>query len=74
MEIKFGITEIAREIVIDTEANTDDVVEQVRAAVAGDTLVDLTDEKGRRVLIPGRKIGYVDFGATATRPVGFGAV
>ncbi len=34
----------------------------------------LTDEKGRRVLVPADKLAYIDLGRQKTRPVGFGTV
>lgn len=74
MEVKFGITDIAREVNIETTATADEVVAQIRQAVADSSVVDLTDDKGRRVLIPATKIGYVDLGAPAARAVGFGTI
>jgi hypothetical protein len=40
----------------------------------GDGVFTLTDERGRKVLIPVRKIAYVDLGEENARHVGFGAV
>ncbi|NHB83710.1 DUF3107 domain-containing protein [Tessaracoccus sp. HDW20] len=74
MEVKFGITDTPREVAIETTATPDQVVDQVRQALSESGLVDLTDEKGRRILIPAAKIGYVDLGAPAARAVGFGTV
>lgn len=74
MEVKFGITDIAREVTIETNATPEEVSDQVRQAVLDSSLVDLTDDKGRRILIPASKIGYVDLGAPAARAVGFGTV
>lgn len=74
MEVKFGITDIAREVSIETTSTPDEVADQVGRAVADSSLVDLTDDKGRRILIPATKIGYVDLGAPAARAVGFGTL
>lgn len=74
MEVKFGITDIAREVNIETTATAEEVVAQIRQAVADSSVIDLTDDKGRRVLIPASKIGYVDLGAPAARAVGFGTI
>lgn len=44
-------------------------------ALAGKTgLLQLTDEKGRRVLIPADRLAYVEIGEVSTRKVGFGAI
>lgn len=72
MEIRIGIQNVAREIVIETEMGADDVAAAVAAAVEGATL-DLTDVKGRRVVVPAGALGYVDIGEESKRRVGFGA-
>ncbi|HMS37082.1 MAG TPA: DUF3107 domain-containing protein [Arachnia sp.] len=74
MEIKIGITNIAREVTFETDATPDEVAEKVREAVAESSLLDLTDDKGRRILVPGERLGYVDLGSPSARAVGFGAV
>ncbi|GMA36451.1 hypothetical protein GCM10025876_26550 [Demequina litorisediminis] len=50
----------------------DEVAAKVADAVAGATL-DLTDAKGRRVVVPAGSLGYVEIGEEAKRRVGFGA-
>lgn len=74
MEIKIGVTDVAREVSLHSEAPAEEVLGLVRDAVTNSTLLELVDEKGRRVLIPGARIGYVDLGSTTVRAVGFGAV
>ena len=74
MEIKIGITNIAREVTFETDATPDEVAEKVREAVAESSLLGLTDDKGRRILVPGERLGYVDLGSPSARAVGFGAV
>ena len=74
MEIKIGITNIAREVTFETDATPDEVAQKVREAVAESSLLDLTDDKGRRILVPGERLGYVDLGSPSARPVGCGAV
>jgi hypothetical protein len=36
-------------------------------------MLNLTDDRGRLVLVPGALIGYVEIGAPESRKVGFGA-
>ncbi len=74
MEIKIGITNIAREVTFETDATPDEVAQKVREAVAESSLLDLTDDKGRRILVPGERLGYVDLGSPSARAVGLGAV
>lgn len=44
----------------------------VEAAIAKGTLLSLTDDRGRTVLIPGAKIAYVEIGPATRGKVGFG--
>lgn len=75
MEVKIGVQDAAREIVIESIDSPDSVADQVASAVStGTGLLTLTDDKGRRVLIPAAKIAYVEIGETIERRVGFGAL
>ena len=40
-------------------------------AMAKDTVLTLTDEKGRRIIIPVGKVAYVEIAETSNRPFGF---
>jgi Protein of unknown function (DUF3107) len=71
VEVKIGVRNVAREVVLESELTPDGLAEQVAAAVAGNTLLQLTDDKGRTVLVPGGQIGYVELGAPEQRRVGF---
>lgn len=72
MEVKIGIQNVSREITLDVDMTAAQVAKAVAAAVTGGTL-DLTDAKGRRVVVPSAALGYVDMGEETKRRVGFGA-
>lgn len=72
MEIRIGVQNVAREIVIETDMTADEVSKAVTEAVAGSTL-DLSDTKGRRLVVPAGALGYVEIGEETKRRVGFGA-
>ena len=74
MEIKVGIQHVNREVVVDSTQSKADVEEAFANAVADGTVFSLTDERGRKVMIPASKIAYVDLGEENTRRVGFGSV
>lgn len=74
MEIKIGIQEISRELTVETEATAAQVEKDLKKALDDDGLLTLTDEKGRKVLIPADRIAYLDLGQEKSRPVGFGTV
>ena len=73
MEVKIGVAESARELVVSSGQTPDEVQTLVDAALAGssDTLV-LDDEKGRRYVVPSKRIAYVEIAPSDVRRVGFG--
>lgn len=73
MEVKIGITQSPRELVFTSAQTPKEVEDRVDAALAKDAAVlSLTDEKGRRFLVPAAKIAFVEIGVTEGRRVGFG--
>ncbi|MEU6948905.1 MULTISPECIES: DUF3107 domain-containing protein [unclassified Streptomyces] len=75
MEVKIGVQHAPREIVLESGQSAEEVERAVADALAGKAqLLSLTDEKGRKVLIPADKIAYVEIGEPAVRRVGFGAL
>ena len=74
MEIKVGIQHVAREIVVETSDSADAIEKALEQALSKDSFFSVTDERGRKVLIPAAKIAYVDLGQEGARHVGFGAL
>lgn len=74
MEIKIGVQNIGREIVLESAEAADAVAKQVSDALSNGTELRLTDEKGRIIIVPGSALGYVELGAEEARRVGFGAL
>ncbi len=73
MEIKVGVDNTPREVALESEQTPEQVTAAVEAALANGTVLSLTDDRGRTVLIPGSKIAYVEIGAPSARRVGFGS-
>jgi hypothetical protein len=72
MEVKIGVQNVNRELVVDSTQSADDVEKAVAAALSTDTgVLSLTDSKGRRVLVPVAKLAYVEIGTSSTGTVGF---
>jgi hypothetical protein len=75
MDIRIGIVQSMKEIDVElpSDADRDKIMKDVEAALGGDTVLWLTDRKGRRVGVPASRIAYVEFGTPASeRVVGFG--
>ncbi|MFE7628569.1 DUF3107 domain-containing protein [Streptomyces sp. NPDC057509] len=75
MEVKIGVQHTPREIVLESGLSAEEVESTVAEALAGKArLLSLTDEKGRKVLVPADRIAYVEIGKPSARRVGFGTL
>ncbi|CAM3364115.1 DUF3107 domain-containing protein [Occultella aeris] len=80
MEITIGIKNVARELSLEISEDGDAVVASINEALAKSAdgtdgaVLDLTDTKGRRVVVPVAALGYVEIGADEPRRVGFGTL
>ena len=73
MEIKIGVQDTPREVGLDSNDTSEEVIAAVRAAIADGGLLTLVDDRGRTVMVPAAKIAYVEVGATTKGRVGFGS-
>lgn len=78
MEITIGVRDVPRELTLEISGDADAVAADVAAVLdksaKGDAaaVLDLTDERGNRVLVPVASLGYIHIGAHEPRTVGFG--
>ena len=70
MEVKIGVLHAPREIVLESSETAADIEAAVAAAVGGGGLA-LTDAKGRRIVVPGDRIAYVEIVGGVAGQVGF---
>jgi hypothetical protein len=72
MEVKIGVQNVNRELVLDSSQSADDVQKAVATALSTDAgVLSLSDTKGRTVLVPVAKLAYVEIGTSTTGTVGF---
>lgn len=71
MEVKIGVQNAQRELVLDTESTPDDIEAKLAEALAGTGVLRLADVKGRTVIVPADKIAYVELGSPTSSTVGF---
>ena len=75
MEIKIGIIRTNKELSIETSQSDDEVSALLAAALADPRgMLHLDDGKGRHLIVPADKIGYLELGQEPHRPVGFGTL
>ena len=71
MEVKIGVQQAARELVVETEESSESVEKLVTDALGGGAVLALTDNKGRKVIVPTDKLAYVELGPAKMGKVGF---
>ncbi|RZS44231.1 uncharacterized protein DUF3107 [Herbihabitans rhizosphaerae] len=74
MEVKIGVAETAREIVLNSTLTPDEVEALVADALKNTQgTLTLVDEKGSRYVVPSARVAYVEIGKSDSRKVGFAA-
>ena len=72
MEVKIGVQYAPRELVLESVQTPDEVEKAVTEALSDeDGVLNLVDDKGRRVIVPVSKVAYVEIADAVTRKVGF---
>lgn len=72
MEVRIGVQHTPREIVLDSDQTQDEVEQQVAEALRdGSGLLQLSDNRGRRVVVPAGIVAYVEIAPADVRRVGF---
>jgi uncharacterized protein (DUF2344 family) len=75
VDVRIGIVQSMKEIDVELpkDADRDKIQKEIEASLSKDTVLWLTDRKGRRVGIPASRVAYVEFGTPSSdRVVGFG--
>jgi hypothetical protein len=74
VEVKIGVLHTPREIVVESSQTPDEVEALVAEALKSvDGQLSLTDEKGRRVIVPANLVAYIEIAQSDIRRVGFTA-
>lgn len=72
MEVKIGVQQAPRELSVEVDDDAEAVEKAIRDALADDAgLLALTDNKGRKVLVPTARLAYVELGSPTVGQVGF---
>lgn len=72
MEVKIGVLHTPREIVLESSQTPAEVEEVIAAALKSvDGQLSLTDERGRKVIVPANLVAYVEIAQADSRRVGF---
>jgi hypothetical protein len=72
VEVKVGVADTAREIVLNSTQSPDEIESLVAAALKDSAgTLSLVDDKGRRFVVPSARVAYVEIGTADSRRVGF---
>jgi hypothetical protein len=71
VEVKIGVQYAPRELVLESAQTPAEIEQVVIDAIANQGTLSLTDEKGRRIIVPVDKVAYVEIAEAAPRAVGF---
>lgn len=71
MEVKIGVQYAVRELVVETEETAEGIEAALTAALANDSVLTLTDIKGKRVFVPAAKITFLEISSATQNAVGF---
>lgn len=71
MEIRIGIQNAARELLVDTTESAESLEKLVSDAVGSGGVITISDTKGRKVIVPAAKLAYVEIGSGVAGAVGF---
>ena len=73
MEIKIGVKQTQREIILETDEDAKELAARVEEKIQSEGLLTFTDTKGRQVFVPSASLGYLEIEAETPRRVGFSA-
>jgi hypothetical protein len=72
VEVKIGVQNTARELVIETDETNEGVATLVKDALSSENgVLTLTDTKGKVTVVPTSKLAYVEIGRSIVGQVGF---
>ena len=60
MEVKIGVQHANRELELESSDSREDILAAVQKALVDGALLELTDSKGRTVMVPSDRLAYVE--------------
>ncbi|WP_242901098.1 DUF3107 domain-containing protein [Actinomadura terrae] len=73
MQVRIGVRNVPRELVVDTAQSADEVQRALAEALAAERGVFvLQDRRAGRIVIPAPQVGYLEITEDEQRNVGFG--
>lgn len=73
-EVRIAIINVSGEVAFECPLTTAEIRETVSSALSSGSPLILSDVRGREIIVPADKIGFIEIGEQAERRVGFGTV
>lgn len=73
-EVRIAVINIAAEVTFECPLPTAEIRDAVSLALSSNSALILSDIRGREIIVPADKIGFVEIGEQAERRVGFGTL
>jgi hypothetical protein len=75
VQVRIGVQLVPKELVIETSLSSDEVERLLSEALTAENgIFSIKDNKGGRVVIPARNVGYLEIEEEQSRQVGFGTL
>ncbi|CAB4666503.1 unannotated protein [freshwater metagenome] len=73
-EVRIAIIQVSTELSFECPTSASDIRDAVTAAISSGNPLVLSDVRGREIIVPAEKIGFVEIGEQSERRVGFGTL
>ena len=71
-EVRIAISNVSSELVFECPLTAEEISSAVTVALSMGSPLILSDVRGREIIVPAEKIGYIEIGEQSERRVGFG--
>lgn len=72
VEVRIAVTNVSTELSFECPSGVDEIRSAVTSALTAGSPLVLSDVRGREIIVPADKIGFIEIGEQVERRVGFG--
>ena len=73
-EVRIAVANVSSDLAFESPATPAEISAAVSAAISAGTPLVLKDVRGRTIMVPADRIGFVEIGEQTERRVGFGSL
>ena len=72
VEVRIAVTHVSAELSFECPSGVDEIRSAATSALAAGSPLILSDVRGREIIVPADRIGFIEIGEQVERRVGFG--